>query len=130
MICLDSSALVKLVFEEAESGALVQWLADRQEVPKISSQLSTIELIRTCRRRDEEAVTGARQVLAGLDLLPLTADLIEQAALAGPAALRSLDAIHLASALLIREDVTALVAYDERLQAAAVAAGLEVTAPA
>ncbi len=130
MIYLDSSALVKLVFEEAESDALVQWLADRQEVPKITSQLSTIELVRICRRRDEEAMTGARQVLMGVDLLPLTAELVEQAALVGPAELRSLDAIHLASALLIREDVTALVAYDARLRTAAVAVGLEVAAPA
>jgi len=130
VIYLDSSALVKLVFEEAESDALVQWLADRQEVPKITSQLSTIELVRICRRRDEEAMTGARQVLMGVDLLPLTAELVEQAALVGPAELRSLDAIHLASALLIREDVTALVAYDARLRTAAVAVGLEVAAPA
>ena len=129
MIYLDSSALVKLVFEEAESGALVQWLDDRREMPKVTSQLATIELVRTCRRRDEEAVNDARLLLAGGDLLPVTGDVIEQAAAVGPAELRSLDAIHLASALLIRDDVTTLVAYDTRLQTAAIAAGLEVAAP-
>jgi uncharacterized protein len=130
VIYLDSSALVKLVFEEAESGALAQWLADRPELPKISSQLSTIELVRTCRRRDEDAVTDARLLMTGIDLLPLTGDLIEQGAQVGPPELRSLDAIHLASALGIREEVTTLVAYDTRLQTAAVAAGFEVAAPA
>jgi predicted nucleic acid-binding protein len=129
VIYLDSSALVKLVFEEAESGALVQWLDDRREMPKVTSQLATIELVRTCRRRDEEAVNDARLLLAGVDLLPVTGDVIEQAAAVGPAELRSLDAIHLASALLIRDDVTTLVAYDTRLQTAAIAAGLDVAAP-
>ncbi len=129
MIYLDSSALVKLVFEETESDALAQWLADRQSMPKFSSELTTIELVRTCRRRDADAVVGARQVLAGLDLIPLTADLVESASSIGPPDLRSLDAIHLSSALLISEDVTAFVAYDVRLKTAALAAGLEVVAP-
>jgi predicted nucleic acid-binding protein len=130
VIYLDSSALVKLVFEEPESNALAQWLADRDETPKISSQLATIELIRACRRRDEEAVAEARVLLEGIDLVPLTGDLIEHAAAVGPRELRSLDAIHLASARSIREDVTALVAYAARLQTAAVAAGFQVAAPA
>lgn len=130
MIYLDSSALVKLVFEETESGALAQWLAERQEVPKISSELSTVELVRICRRRDESTVIGARQVLMGLNLLPMTVDLIEQAALVGPAELRSLDAVHLASALSVSEDVTAFVVYDTRLRTAVVDAGIEVAAPA
>ena len=129
MIYLESSALVKLVFEETESDALAQWLADRQAMPKFSSELTTIELVRTCRRRDADAVVGARQVLAGLDLIPLTADLVESASSIGPPDLRSLDAIHLSSALLISEDVTAFVAYDVRLKTAALAAGLEVVAP-
>jgi predicted nucleic acid-binding protein len=129
VIYLDRSALVKLVFEETESDGLVHWLAERQDVRKISSELSTIELLRTCRRRDPDAVAGARQVLTGLDLLPLTVDLIEQAALVGPVELRSLDAVHLASALFVGEDVTAFVAYDSRLRAAAADAGLEVAAP-
>jgi predicted nucleic acid-binding protein len=129
VIYLDSSALVKLVFEEAESDALVQWLDERSELPKISSELSTIELVRTCRRRDKDAVREARQVLSGLDLVPLAGDVVEQAAVVGPPGLRSLDAVHLASALLVKEDVTSFVAYDTRLRAAAADAGLAVTAP-
>lgn len=130
MIYLDTSALVKLVFEEAESDALEQWLAERQDVPKITSELSTIELVRTCRRRDESAVIGARQVLVGLNLLPMTVDVIEKASLVGPAELRSLDAVHLASAMSVSEAVTAFVVYESRLGAAAGDAGLAVAAPA
>jgi predicted nucleic acid-binding protein len=129
VIYLDSSALVKLVFEEAQSNGLAHWLADQHDLPKISSELSTIELFRTCRRLHEDTI-GARQVLAGLDLLPMTGDVVEQAALVGPADLRSLDAIHLASALLVIGDLTAFVAYDARLRTAAADAGLVVAAPA
>jgi uncharacterized protein len=129
VIYLDSSALVKLVYAEPESGALRQWLAERQDIPKVTSQLSTIEVVRACRRRDEDDVVDARIVLTGLDILPLTADVVEQAALVGPAELRSLDAIHLATALALRDDISTLVAYDERLGGAAAAAGLDVAAP-
>jgi uncharacterized protein len=120
---------VKLVYDEPESGALVRWLTERPDVRKVTSQLSTIELLRSCRRRDEDDVIGARVVLSGLDILPMTADIVEQAALVGPPELRSLDAIHLASALALRENITALVAYDDRLGGAARAAGLDVVAP-
>lgn len=130
MIYLDSSALVKLVFDELESDALSRWLAQRPDVPKLSSQIATIELLRTCRRRDDGAIGGARQVLDGLDLVPLAGGLVEQASVVGPAGLRTLDAIHLASALSVSEDLMAFVVYDTRLGTAAAEAGLEVVAPA
>ncbi|GAC1542049.1 MAG: type II toxin-antitoxin system VapC family toxin [Acidimicrobiales bacterium] len=130
MIYLDTSALVKLVFDEPESDALSSWLAQRQDVAKISSQIATIELLRTCRRRDEGATGAARQVLEGLDLIPLSVGLVEQAGLVGPPGLRTLDAIHLASALTVSEHLSAFVVYDARLGTAAADAGLEVAVPA
>jgi len=129
MIYFDSSALVKLVFDEAESAALAEWLTFRADVPKVSSDLSTIELLRICRRVDEGAVEGANLLLGGIDLLPLDRAIVEKAASLGPTELRSLDAIHLASALSVKTSLTALVAYDVQLCAAAADAGIEVVSP-
>jgi predicted nucleic acid-binding protein len=130
VIYLDSSALVKLVFDETESAALAEWLTVRADVPKVSSDLSTIELLRTCRRVDEDAVEGANLLLGGIDLLPMDRAIVEKAATLVPTELRSLDAIHLASALSVKANLTALVAYDVRLCSAAAQAGLEVVSPA
>ncbi|HEX6395759.1 MAG TPA: type II toxin-antitoxin system VapC family toxin [Acidimicrobiales bacterium] len=130
MIYLDTSALVKLVFEEAESDALAAWLTERNDIPKLSAELTTIELIRTCRRYDDTAVYAARELLAGLDLIPLTSDLVESASVVGPLELRSLDAIHLASATAVGDSLTAFVVYDSRLGSAASEIGLHVVSPA
>jgi len=130
VIYFDTSALVKLVFDEAESAALAEWLTLRADVPKVSSDLSTIELLRTCRRVDEGAVEGANLLLGGIDLLPMDRAIVEKAASLVPTELRSLDAIHLASALSVKTSLTALVAYDVRLCAAAADAGIEVVSPA
>ena len=126
MIYLDTSALVKLVFEEDESSALAQWVAERVEVPKISSDVSIVELLRTCRQIDEVAVGTADLLLGGIDLLPVDRAVIEQAAIVTPNELRSLDAIHLASALSIKAHLSAFVAYDSRLCSAALQAGMTV----
>jgi uncharacterized protein len=130
VIYFDTSALVKLVFDETESAALAEWLTVRADVPKVSSDLSTIELLRTCRRVDEDAVEGANLLLAGIDLLPMDRAIVEKAATIVPSELRSLDAIHLASALSVKANLTALIAYDVRLCAAAAQAGIEVVSPA
>ncbi|MHB8318353.1 MAG: type II toxin-antitoxin system VapC family toxin [Acidimicrobiales bacterium] len=130
MIYFDTSALVKLVFDELESAALADWLTLRADVPKVSSDLSTIELLRTCRRVDEDAVDAANQLLGGIDLLPMDRTIVEKAASLVPNELRSLDAIHLASALSVETTLTALVAYDVRLCSAAADAGIVVVSPA
>ena len=130
MIYFDTSALVKLVFDETESAALAEWLTVRADVPKVSSDLSTIELLRTCRRVDEDAIEGANLLLGGIDLLPMDRAIVEKAATLVPTELRSLDAIHLASALSVKANLTALVAYDVGLRSAAAQAGIEVVSPA
>ena len=84
MIYFDTSALVKLVFEEAESAALAEWVTLRPDVPKISSDLSTVELLRTCRRVDEGAVGNANVLLGGIDLLPVNRAIVEQGCVARP----------------------------------------------
>jgi predicted nucleic acid-binding protein len=129
VIYLDSSALVKLVLKEPESDVLRSWL-DSFDESKSTSELAHVEVLRACRRVTQESVPRARRVLDGLDLVPTTPGLLDSAALADPAHLRSLDAIHLAAAASLRDDLTAFVTYDHRLAAAAQAASLPISAPA
>ena len=129
MIYLDSSALLKLVFEEPESAALDDWLSARSDLPVVSSELAKVEVVRACRRIEADALPEARALLAALDLIPLTSDVLDDAADVGETLLRSLDAIHLASALTIRDELSAFVAYDLRLGDAAAVAGLPVVRP-
>lgn len=129
MIYLDSSALLKLLHQEAESAALAEWLSARAGTPVISSALAKIEVTRACRRVNADALPAAKTLLAGLDVIPLTGAVIEEAADVGDTALRSLDAIHLASALSIRSDLSTFIAYDHRLGDAASAAGLRLVTP-
>ncbi|BEP12389.1 type II toxin-antitoxin system VapC family toxin [Acidothermaceae bacterium B102] len=129
MIYLDSSALLKLLFQEAESDALELWLSARRDVPKVSSELAKVEVVRACRRLDPTTVPAAQRLLAQLDLIPLSGAVIEQACDVGGETLRSLDALHLASALTIGADLSAFVVYDHRLTACAVDAGLPTLRP-
>ena len=129
MIYLDSSALLKLLIEEPESAALATWLAERSDDPPVSSELARLEVVRAARRLDPNIATSARSLISQLDLIPTDSVLINEAADAGKPLLRSLDAIHLASALSIRADLTAFVAYDDRLVSAAEAEGLDVSRP-
>lgn len=129
MIYLDSSALLKLVFQEPESDALEEWLAVRAGVPTLSSELSKVEVLRACRRIDASAVADATAMLGQLDLVPLAGAVVDLAGGFEGHSLRSLDALHLASALLIGADLSAFVAYDRRLLVAAADAGLETHHP-
>jgi uncharacterized protein len=129
MIYLDSSALLKLLVEERESAALAEWISERSATPKVSSELAKLEVVRAARRLDSRVVPPARALVSQLDLIPWSSSLIEEAADAGDPTLRSLDAIHLVSALSIREALTAFVAYDPRLIGAAQAVGLTAESP-
>lgn len=128
MIYLDSSALVKLVFVEAETAALREWLNPRPD-PRISSELTRIEVTRTTRRLDGSVLPRARALLDGLSLIPIGATIVRDAGDVGTPLLRSLDAIHLASALSVRADLSAFVAYDTRLVEAAEDSGLVALSP-
>lgn len=128
-VYLDASALVKLVVTEAESRALRAYLATTNR--RLSSRIAEVEVSRAIRRvvqPGDEAQVSA--VLSGLQFIELDARISAVAASVTPPTLRSLDAIHLASALVLREEVDALLTYDARLADAARAVGLEVVAPA
>lgn len=98
LIYLDTSALVKLVVDEPESAALAEWLDDRPEQPLCMSAIGKAEVFRAARRHSPHALAVASSVLAELALVPTDAAVLELAALLEPAGLRTLDALHLASA--------------------------------
>ncbi len=129
MIYFDSSALLKLLFQEQESDVLQGWMAERVGVPTVTSELAKVEVLRACRRIDATSIADARTLLGHLDLVPLGGAVVELAGDLESPLLRSLDALHLASALLLGADLSSFVTYDHRLLAAAAQAGLETHQP-
>jgi len=129
VIYLDSSALLKLVHQERESDALEKWLSRNPTIPLVSSQLARIEVIRATRRINPDVVPAALALLDSLDLIPISTEIVDRASLIGDSSLRSLDAVHLASATAIQGDLTSFVAYDARLADAATPAGLATDQP-
>ncbi|MHB1235851.1 MAG: type II toxin-antitoxin system VapC family toxin [Microbacteriaceae bacterium] len=127
MFYLDTSALTKLVLPESESPQLKSYLGSANSL--VSSELVRVELPRALLRKNHRAVRRAAQMLESTTLVALHTDLLRRAGMLLPPALRSLDAIHLASALTIRDDLEAFVAYDARLLEAATAFGLPVASP-
>ncbi len=126
---LDTSALVKLVVTEPETAALRAWLGGADRVP-VASDLARTELLRVVRRAVPDRVLRARAVLGSITLTQVTTSLFEEAGRLEPTALRSLDALHLAAALDLGDDLDSLVTYDDRLAEAAQLNGIPVTAPA
>lgn len=130
MIYLDSAAVVKLVHAEAESAALRGWLDERAETGWISSVLTEIESFRALARYTPDAVSRLPAVLDQIELISLDPSIRILAQTVQPATGRSLDAIHLGTALHARHALTSFVTYDKRLLDAAMAAGLPVGSPA
>jgi uncharacterized protein len=130
MIYLDSAAVVKLAHAEPESAALRGWLDERAETGWISSVLAEIESFRALARYAPDAVGRLPAVLDQIDLIDLDPRIRILAQTARPATVRSLDAIHLGTALHARPGLTSFVTYDKRLLNAASAAGLPVDSPA
>ena len=125
---LDSSALVKLVVDEAESQTLRGFLAGR--AGRATSELARAEVVRAVRPHGEDAVRRARELLLELEtLVPLDSKLLDDAADVEPGGLRTLDAIHLAAAATTLNGNGELITYDHRMQAAARALGFTVVAP-
>lgn len=130
MIYLDSAAVVKLAHAEAESPALRAWLDERAETGWVSSVLTEIESFRALARYAPDAVSRLPAVLDQIELIDLDPPIQVLAQTVRPATVRSLDAIHLGTALDARGTLTSFVTYDERLLDAAAAAGLPVDSPA
>lgn len=130
MIYLDASALVKLAVTEAETEALTEWLGEVPNLVRLSSPIVRVEVPRAVWRTDPGSLPQAYTVVRRVRDVRMTTAIITRAAGMRPNTLRSLDAIHLASALAVKGDLTALVSYDKRLLAAAGEAGLPTASPA
>ena len=129
MIYLDSAAVVKLVHAEPESPALRAWLNERAETDWTSSVLVEIESFRALARYAPEAVTRLHPVLDQIELIDMSPRVRVLAQTVRPVTIRSLDAIHLGTALTLRPNLTSFVTYDKRLLEAATAAGLPTDSP-
>jgi len=125
---LDTSAAVKLVVAERDTAALTAWLADHDD-EVLSSDLLRTELLRATRRGAPHAMPRARAVLDSLTVLTVPTSTFERAADLDPDLLRSLDAVHLAAALELGDELDGLVTYDDRLADAARVHGVTVIAP-
>jgi len=124
---LDSSAYVKLPLREPELDALLAELVEWEGY--VSSALLGAEAIRVCARYGEPYAADAQAYLLDMALLPLDDGVLAGAASVGPATLRSLDALHLATALSVHDDIGIFITYDDRLASAAAASGLRVSSP-
>ncbi len=133
MIYLDSAAVVKLVRNEPHSADLVDWLNARPGVPLVASALIEVEVPRALRRAAPQALIGVPAAVGRLFRLEIDATVRATAAAFTEPTLRSLDAIHLATATVLANEsgagLTAFVTYDKRLLATAAAAGLPVASP-
>ena len=125
---VDTSAAVKLVVSERGSSALARWAVEHEN-ELVSSDLLRTELLRAVRRGASAQMERARVVLDSLTLMTVPTSTFERAAELDPDLLRSLDALHLAAALELGDELEGLVAYDERLREAANRYGITVVAP-
>ena len=130
MIYLDSSALVKLAVNEPETAALTSFIAMRGDQALVSSSLHRAEVLRAIWRAEPGALPRAQRMIRRVSLITLSHDLLDNAATLPPGDLSTTAAIHLASALALKRDLTAFVCYDKQLLDAAESAGLPVASPA
>jgi len=127
VLYLDSSAILKLVVAESETDLVRALLRSWSE--RVSSVIASIEVERAARRVGGGAIRRARTVLSAIGLIELDDAVMRAAATLEPVGLRTLDAVHLASALSLGRDLGAMCTYDRRLGEAAASRTIEVLAP-
>jgi uncharacterized protein len=129
LLYLDSSALVKLVVAETETPALLAFLG--QWPHRVSSALARVEVLRAVKRIGAAAAVRRRaaRVLARVALVRIDEPVLAAAVRLRPADLRTLDAIHIATAQSL-DDLAGIVTYDARLARAASRVRLAVWSPA
>ena len=125
---LDSSAIVKLVVAEPESDALRRYLRRRKVY--VSSALARAEVARALLTFGPAATQRGETVLARIDLVRVSDTVLRAAGALLPEDVRTLDAIHLATAQQLGPDLARLITYDTRMETAAKTLGIKVEAPA
>jgi predicted nucleic acid-binding protein len=125
---LDSSAAVKLVFDESESEALQVYVGSSPRWA--SSALIRVELLRAAKRLDARRVGRAYELLGSISIREIDDEILDRAAEISPLNIRTLDAIHLATATLMGPNLEVLVTYDRRMIEAAQLYGLPIASPA
>jgi predicted nucleic acid-binding protein len=126
---LDSSAFVKLAVEEAETPALRSYLGADGAARSVSSALLRTEALRAVRHLGPEALATVRDGLRRVDLIGIDDRILDAAGTLEPRVLRTLDAIHLATALAVGDDLDVILTYDDRLVEAARLVGLVAVSP-
>lgn len=124
---VDASAIVKLIVPEPESESFHRWYVEAERV--VTSRVGMVEIERAARRH-AHIENRRMQVLADLEVIELDEQIAKLTAGVGPASVRTLDSIHLATAVRMLPELDAFVTYDTRLAGAARAMGLPVVQPA
>jgi len=126
---LDSSAFVKFAVEEPETAILRSFVADRKGSRRVSSALLRTESLRAVRHLGAEALATVREGLRRIDLVGIDDRILDAAGTLEPRVLRTLDAIHVATAMAVGDDLEAIITYDERMVEAAKLLGLPTVTP-
>jgi len=125
----DTSAVIKLLVEETHSKAFAAFYDDHADAEWVSSALLRIEVIRAVARAVPALLPEARDLLTAFSYIAIDDEIVDAAMSEPDRGLRSLDAIHLATARLLAPELDALVSYDDRLLRVANDAGLATVSP-
>lgn len=130
MFYADTSAVMKLLVEEEHSAAMAELFDGTAATDAwVSSDLLRVELVRSVRRVAPPMLPDAEELLGAFDLVTVSAGVVTAATAEPDPGLRSLDAVHVATARVLRLNLSGFVSYDQRQVAAAVDAGLPVMSP-
>jgi len=125
----DTSAVIKLLAEETDSKAFAAFYDDHDDAEWVSSALLRIEVVRAVARAVPALLPDARDLLTAFSYIAIDDEIVDGAMNEPDRGLRSLDAIHLATARILAPELDGLLSYDDRLTKAATDAGLRVLSP-
>ena len=125
---VDSSAIVKLIVDEPKSQSFSAWLKNCKD-DLFVSELAHTEVARAITRVDVSLHGQLNNVLERFGTIRVSSQILTIASVLSPTNLRTLDAIHLASCLILGDDLTGFVTYDSTQAAAARHNGIAVIAP-